>query len=52
MQRVIFDVYCPSEDMADFHILQGKLEPPTLKTVVHTLLVVKGIFSKDLEPVV
>ena len=27
----VFDVYCQSKGMADFHILQGKLEPTTLK---------------------
>ena len=27
----IFDILCPSEDMADFLNLQGKLEPLTLK---------------------
>ena len=24
-----YDIYCRSRDMADFHILQGKLEPPS-----------------------
>ena len=28
--RVFFNIWCQSKDMADFHILQGKLEPPTL----------------------
>ena len=25
-----FDIYCQSKDMADFDVLQGKLEPPDL----------------------
>ena len=30
IERFSFDLYCQSEEMADFHILQGKLEPPIL----------------------
>ena len=28
-----FDVYCQSKDMADFHGLQGKLEPLRAKEI-------------------
>ena len=27
-EESVFDIYSQSEDMADFHILQGKMEPP------------------------
>ena len=30
----IFHIFCQSQDMADFHILQGKLEPVTLNRAV------------------
>ena len=32
MER-FFDIFCQNKDTADFYVLQGKLEPPTLSGV-------------------
>ena len=31
LTEMVFEIFCPSEDMADFLHLQGKLEPMTLR---------------------